>query len=92
MPGVLILEVMAQAGGVFVGLSPGEETKNRICYFVSIDAVKFRKPVRPGDQLRIGMELISCKRGIWAFAGKAFVDGKLAAEAVLKATFAGNIN
>ena len=92
MPGVLILEVMAQAGGVFVGLSPGEETKNRICYFVSIDVVKFRKPVRPGDQLRIGMELISCKRGIWAFAGKAFVDGKLAAEAVLKATFAGNIN
>ena len=92
MPGVLIIEGMAQTGGLLVGLVKGEETKNRVCYFVSVDNAKFRRPVRPGDQLRYEMEVVSCKRGIWAFSGKAYVDGKLAAEAELKATFAGNIS
>lgn len=91
MPGVLILEAMAQTGGLLVGLEKGDETKGRVCYFVSIDNAKFRKPVLPGDQLRIEMDVITCRRGIWAFAGKAYVDGKLAAEAELKATFAGSI-
>ena len=91
MPGVLILEAMAQTGGLLVGLVKGDETKNRVCYFVSIDNAKFRKPVLPGDQLRIEMEVITSRRGIWSFSGKAFVEGKLVAEAELKATFAGSI-
>lgn len=92
MPGVLIVEGMAQTGGLLFGLVNGEEMKGKVVYFVSIDAVKFRRPVRPGDQLRIEMELTSCKRGIWGFSGKAYVAGKLAAEAELKATIGGSIN
>jgi len=88
MPGVLIIEGMAQAGGLLVVLANGKDTSNKVCYFVSVDKAKFRRPVRPGDQLRIEVDVLSCKRGIWAFTGKAFVDGKLAAEAELKATYA----
>jgi 3-hydroxyacyl-[acyl-carrier-protein] dehydratase len=88
MPGVLIVEAMAQAGGLLVVHSSGEGANERVCYFVSVDQVKFRRPVRPGDQLRIEVSVLNCKRGIWVFAGKVFVDGKLAAEAELKATFA----
>jgi 3-hydroxyacyl-[acyl-carrier-protein] dehydratase len=84
MPGVLIIESMAQTGGLLVG----QESKGRACYFVSVDGAKFRRPVVPGDQLRIEMDLIGCRRGIWHFSGKAYVEGKLAAEAELKATFA----
>jgi len=91
MPGVLIIEGMAQTGGIMVGLDSGEETKDRVCYFISVDNAKFRRPVRPGDQLRLAMEALSCKRGIWTFSGKAYVDGKLAAEAELRATFAAGI-
>ncbi len=92
MPGVLIIEGMAQTGGLLVGLVKGEETKNKVCYFISINAAKFRRPVRPGDQLRIEMTVNSCKRGFWGFSGKAYVDGKLAAEAELKATLADSID
>jgi 3-hydroxyacyl-[acyl-carrier-protein] dehydratase len=88
MPGVLLVEAMAQTGGLLVVLSSGEEANDRVCYFVSVDKTKFRRPVRPGDQLRIEVDVLNCKRGIWAFAGRIFVDGKLAAEAELKATFA----
>lgn len=91
MPGVLIVESMAQTGGLLVGMVKGDETRNKVCYFVSVDKAKFRRPVRPGDQLRIEMDVLSCKRGIWAFAGKVFVGGKMVAEAELKATFAGDI-
>ncbi len=88
MPGVLIIEAMAQCGGLLGGLTKGDETKDKICYFVGIDNAKFRRPVRPGDQLRIEMDVSSYRRGIWGFVGKAFVEGKLVAEADLKATFA----
>jgi 3-hydroxyacyl-[acyl-carrier-protein] dehydratase len=91
MPGVLIIEGMAQTGGLLIGLDKGDETKNKVCYFVSIDGVKFRKPVCPGDQLRIEMELTGCRRSIWGFTGKAFVEDKLVAEAELKATFGDSI-
>lgn len=91
MPGVLIIEAMAQTGGLLVGLSNGENTGSRICYFVGVDNAKFRKPVRPGDQLRIEMEVQNCRRGIWSFSGKVFVDGKLVTEADLKATFGGEV-
>jgi 3-hydroxyacyl-[acyl-carrier-protein] dehydratase len=88
MPGVLIIEGMAQAGGIMAYLELGDELRGKVCYFVTIDNAKFRRPVTPGDQLRIEMEFISSRRGIWSFNGRAHVDGKLVAEAELKATFA----
>ena len=59
-----------------------------ITYFTGIDNAKFRRPVLPGDQLRLELTAMDCKRGIWFFQGKAYVDGKLVTEAELKATFA----
>jgi 3-hydroxyacyl-[acyl-carrier-protein] dehydratase len=88
MPGVLIIEAMAQVAGILGILTYDESERNKITYFTGIDNAKFRRPVLPGDQLRLELEMISCKRGIWCFQGKAFVDGKLAAEAEVKAMFA----
>lgn len=87
MPGVLIIEAMAQVGGVFALLS-GDGGSDKVTYFVGIDKAKFRRPVVPGDVLRFELELVDCRRGIYTFAGKAFVGEKVAAEAELKATFA----
>ena len=87
MPGVLIIEAMAQVGGVFAILM-GEGGEDQVTYFVGIDKVKFRKPVVPGDTLRMEMELINNRRGIHYFAGKAYVGNTLVAEGELKATFA----
>ena len=87
MPGVLILEAMAQVGGVFAILAE-EVGENQVPYFVGIDKAKFRKPVLPGDVLTLALELQKVRRGIYYFLGKATVDGKLVAEAELKATFA----
>ncbi len=87
MPGVLILEAMAQVGGVYAILGK-EVGENQVPYFVGIDNAKFRKPVLPGDILRLELELIAKRRGIYTFNGKATVDGKLVAQAELKATFA----
>ncbi len=87
MPGVLIVEAMAQVAAILV-YSSSEENKDKITYFVGIDNTKFRKPVVPGDQIRLELEVIGCRRGIWSFAGKAFVDGKLVTESELRATFA----
>ena len=87
MPGVLIIEAMAQVGGLFALIS-GEVGEDKVTYFVGIDNAKFRKPVVPGDTLRFELEKVSCRRGIYCFAGKAFVEGVLVAEAELKATFA----
>ncbi len=88
MPGVLIIEAMAQVGGILAYLASDDEVRKKVCYFVSIDNAKFRKPVVPGDQLRIEMDVQACKRGMWVFKGKVFVEDKLATEADLKATFA----
>ncbi len=87
MPGVLILEAMAQVGGVYAIIA-NEVGENQVPYFVGIDKAKFRKPVLPGDVLRLALELQKVRRGIYHFLGKATVDGKLVAEAELKATFA----
>lgn len=88
MPGVLIIEAMAQVGGILAYLALGDEVRNKVCYFAAIDNVKFRKPVVPGDQLRIEVLVTGCKRGIWCFSAKASVNGKVTTEADLKATFA----
>ena len=88
MPGVLIIEAMAQVGGILAYLASNDEIRKKVCYFVAIDNAKFRRPVVPGDQLRIEMECVSNRRNIWCFNGKVYVDGKLTTEAELKATFA----
>ena len=83
MPGVTIIEAMAQTAAVMVGTTLGLTDGNLLIYFMSIDNCKFRRKVVPGDQLR--MEVVT-KRGkpggkVWRFAGRATVDGELAAEA-----------
>lgn len=87
MPGVLIIEAMAQVGGAFAMINDSIGT-DRVTYFAGIDNARFRKPVVPGDVLRLELELQACKRGLYCFSGKAYVDGTLVAEAELKATFA----
>lgn len=88
MPGVLIVEAMAQVAGIMAYLASDEETKKKVSYFMAIENAKFRKPVVPGDQLRIEITTTLNRRGIWGVDGKAYVDDKLVTEASLKATFA----
>jgi UDP-3-O-[3-hydroxymyristoyl] N-acetylglucosamine deacetylase/3-hydroxyacyl-[acyl-carrier-protein] dehydratase len=80
MPGVMIVEAMAQAGGVLL-LNAIEKPESKVVYFMSIDGVKFRKPVTPGDQLRFELEMLSFRRNTCRMGGKAFVEDKLVAEA-----------
>jgi 3-hydroxyacyl-[acyl-carrier-protein] dehydratase len=87
MPGVLIIEAMAQVACILAYKSD-EALSDKLTYFVGIDNARFRKPVMPGDQLRFEIEITGCKRGIWSFASKALVDGKLVTDAELKITFA----
>ncbi len=91
MPGVLIVEAMAQVAGILAYQSD-ESVREKVTYFAGIDNAKFRKPVMPGDQLRLEVEATGCKRGIWIFSAKAFVGDKLVTEADLKATFADRQN
>jgi len=84
MPGVLILEAMAQATGLLafatIGHPPGP---NELYYFVGIDKARFREMVTPGDQILFKVKILAAKRNIWKFSGVAEVDGKVAAEAEL---------
>src|ERR1700756_1084175 len=86
MPGVLIVEAMAQAGGALL-LTEVEDRTGKLIVFTGIEKAKFRRPVVPGDQLRLEVEMLAWKKiaGIIAvrIAGKAFVDGKLVCEATL---------
>ena len=86
MPGVLILEGMAQVGGI-LGQVSDDHGEDPITYFVGIDKAKFRKPVVPGDVLRMEIETINYRRGIYTFFGRSYVGSTLVAEAELKATF-----
>ena len=85
-PGVLIIEGLAQAGGVLAFQSvPEEEVKDKVVYFMSIDKAKFRAPVKPGDKLEYKLSVIKHRGKIWHLDGKAYVDGNIVAEAELKA-------
>ena len=88
-PGVMIIEGMAQAGGVLAFKSSSdedqEEAANKVVYFMSIDKAKFRSPVTPGDQLIYKLTVLKQRGAIWQLAAKAYVDDKLVAEAELKA-------
>lgn len=79
MPGVLIIEGLAQAAGVLAVVSKGSE--NSLIYFMSIEKAKFRKPVVPGDQMRYEVHVVQHRQQIWKMAGKALVDGAVVAEA-----------
>jgi 3-hydroxyacyl-[acyl-carrier-protein] dehydratase len=82
MPGVLIIEAMAQTAGVLAFKSIPPEDQKRPVYFLGIDHVRFRKPVIPGDQLRLELDITKHRQAIWGFKGKALVDGTLVTEAV----------
>ena len=87
-PGVMILEGMAQAGGILALKSSGltdEEIKEKVIYFMSIDKGKFRKPVKPGDKLEYRISVIKLRKNLIVLDGKAYVGDVLAAEAELKA-------
>ena len=87
MPGVLILEGMAQVGGILAYYSLPEMIGKKLIYFAGIDKVRFRRPVVPGDQLIFEMTVIKHKGKIWKMAGKATVDSEVGAEAEFMAAF-----
>ena len=79
MPGVLMVEAMAQVAGVLVYKS--SETDDKMVYFMTIDKAKFRRPVVPGDQLRLEVEAVANRGKAWKFTGRALVEGKVVCEA-----------
>lgn len=85
MPGVLIVEAMAQTAGALVVHSTGHELEGKLVYFMAIDGAKFRKPVVPGDTLHIHVKKEQARRTVWRFSGEAKVNGELCAEAVVTA-------
>ncbi|MBL94962.1 MAG: 3-hydroxyacyl-[acyl-carrier-protein] dehydratase FabZ [Magnetovibrio sp.] len=85
MPGVLIVEAMAQTAAITVIQSLDSENKNSLVYFLSIEQAKFRKPVTPGDSLRIFVEKAQERGGVWKFKGSAKVEEILVAEATFTA-------
>ena len=82
MPGVLIIESMAQVAGVLIYRDLPDKDK-KLIYFSGIESAKFRRPVLPGDQLRVEMQLLNRRNNFGKMQGRAMVDGKLAAEAVV---------
>ncbi len=84
MPGVLIVEAMAQVGGILAFKSANVE--DQVLYFMGIDDARFRKPVLPGDRLELTVEVLRRRGKVWSLKGEAFVDGALVAEAKLLAT------
>ena len=87
MPGVLVIEALAQAAGILtlksVSAKPDQDS---IFYFVGIDAARFKRPVQPGDQLMLKATILRERIGIWKYSAKAEVDGRVAAEAELMCT------
>jgi 3-hydroxyacyl-[acyl-carrier-protein] dehydratase len=88
MPGVLIVEALAQAAGVLAVESLGLAGSGKLVYFMAIDGAKFRAPVEPGVLLRLEVEFVQKRSSVCKFAGRALVDGKLAAEANFTAMIA----
>jgi 3-hydroxyacyl-[acyl-carrier-protein] dehydratase len=88
MPGVLIVEAMAQAAGALVMYSSGQSAQNSLVYFMTIDNARFRKPVTPGDLLRMNVKAIRRRGPVWKFGGHAYVGDALCAEAEFSAMIA----
>lgn len=87
MPGVLILEGLAQVGAVMAYYANKDAVGEKIMFFAGIDKARFRRPVVPGDQIIYKLKLLKQKRSIWVMEAKAFVDDNLVAEAELMASF-----
>ncbi|RMF13625.1 MAG: 3-hydroxyacyl-[acyl-carrier-protein] dehydratase FabZ [Alphaproteobacteria bacterium] len=85
MPGVLIIEAMAQTCAVLVVETLGEKAKGRLVYFMSIDKARFRRPVQPGDRLELEVVKERARGNVWRFACEAKVDGRRVAEATVAA-------
>ncbi len=85
MPGVMIIESMAQTAAVLVVHTLGQEGQGRLVYFMSIDNARFRRPIVPGDQLRVHVAKEKSRGAVWRFGAEAKVDGALAAEATFAA-------
>jgi 3-hydroxyacyl-[acyl-carrier-protein] dehydratase len=87
MPGVLTIEAMAQTAALLAFLTTGQKPDdNAVVYFVGIDGARFKRPVEPGDQLKMQVEILRNARGIWKFHAKATVDDQLVVEAELMCT------
>jgi 3-hydroxyacyl-[acyl-carrier-protein] dehydratase len=82
MPGVLMVEAMAQVSGILAFKSG---ITGKAVYFLTIEKARFRKPVVPGDQLRMEVSVVHRRGSVWKFSGKAYVDGKVASEAEFSA-------
>ncbi len=85
MPGVLIVEAMAQTAALVVVDFLGEDAKGKVVYFMTIDNARFRKPVTPGDSMHVRVEKIRSRGPVWKFQGTATVNGEVCAEAVFSA-------
>lgn len=85
MPGVLIIEAMAQTAGCLVVTTLGEEAEGKLVYFMTVENAKFRKTVVPGDRLEVDVQKQRRRGPVWKFSGKAYVDGTLVAEAIFSA-------
>ena len=85
MPGVLIIEAMAQTAGCIVVDSMGKEGEGKLVYFMSIESAKFRKPVGPGDVLQLRCTAIASRKNVWKFACEAYVEDVKVAEATISA-------
>lgn len=91
MPGVLIIEAMAQAGALMVTAAPGFNAEDKLVYFMSIDGAKFRKPVVPGDVLELHVEVVQNRGPVWKMSAVGIVDGIKVAEAQLSAMIADKV-
>jgi 3-hydroxyacyl-[acyl-carrier-protein] dehydratase len=81
MPGVLIVEAMAQTGALLMSKTMDVAVEGKVIMFMSMDGVRFRKPARPGDQLRMQVKVLRARGDAYKFRGETFIDGALAAEA-----------
>jgi beta-hydroxyacyl-ACP dehydratase FabZ len=81
MPGVLIVEAMAQVGGYLLMRSLDAQAEKKVMYFTGIDRARFRRPVVPGDTVRFEVEILQARRQVWRMRGEGSVDGKLVADA-----------
>ncbi|MCK6417417.1 MAG: 3-hydroxyacyl-ACP dehydratase FabZ [Alphaproteobacteria bacterium] len=85
MPGVLIVEAMAQTAAIVVVHTLGKDAEGKIVYFMTIDDARFRRPVVPGDSMHIHVKKVHARANVWKFSGEAIVDGKVCAEATFSA-------
>ena len=90
MPGVLIIEAMAQTAAVLVVHTLGPMAQGKLVYFMSVDNARFRRPVLPGDTLKVHVTSLRHRGNVWKFEGHAKVDGKLCAEATYAAMIMGD--